>query len=49
MRLSSDRRTALSVSIAYLGAGLTHKKRRTRRDQVAAQLILQAFLDVQGE
>jgi putative Holliday junction resolvase len=26
-------------------AGLTHKKRKARRDQVAAQMLLQAFLD----
>jgi RNase H-fold protein (predicted Holliday junction resolvase) len=26
-------------------AGLTHKQRKTRRDKVAAQILLQAYLD----
>jgi putative Holliday junction resolvase len=26
-------------------AGLTHQKRRARRDSVAAQILLQAYLD----
>jgi putative Holliday junction resolvase len=30
-------------------AGLTHKKRKARRDRVAAQILLQAFLDARGE
>jgi putative Holliday junction resolvase len=29
-------------------AGLTHKQRKERRDRVAAQLILQAYLDAQS-
>jgi putative holliday junction resolvase len=30
---------------ALWSAGLTHKKRRARRDRVAAQILLQAYLD----
>ena len=41
-----DERFTTAVAEDYLlEAGLTHKKRRGKRDRVAAQLILQAFLD----
>jgi putative Holliday junction resolvase len=36
--------TAFAES-ALWQAGLTHKKRKARRDAVAAQIMLQAFLD----
>jgi putative Holliday junction resolvase len=39
-----ERYTSSAAEDALCGAGLTHKKRRTRRDRVAAQLILQSFL-----
>ncbi len=40
-----ERYTSSAAEDALCGAGLTHKKRRERRDRVAAQLILQAYLD----
>ncbi|HET6576388.1 MAG TPA: Holliday junction resolvase RuvX [Fimbriiglobus sp.] len=40
-----ERYTSSAAEDALWGAGLTHKKRRSRRDRVAAQFILQAFLD----
>ncbi len=43
-----ERYTTSYAEDALWGAGLSHKKRRTRRDRVAAQLILQAFLDAGG-
>ncbi|HET6576566.1 MAG TPA: Holliday junction resolvase RuvX, partial [Fimbriiglobus sp.] len=43
-----ERYTSSAAEDALWGAGLTHKKRRSRRDRVAAQLILQAFLDAGG-
>ena len=43
-----ERYTSSAAEDALWGAGLTHKKRRERRDRVAAQLILQAFLDAGG-
>jgi putative Holliday junction resolvase len=43
-----ERYTSSYAEDALWGAGLSHKKRRTRRDRVAAQLILQAFLDAGG-
>lgn len=36
--------TALAES-ALWAAGLTHKRRKERRDRVAAQIILQAYID----
>ncbi len=36
--------TALAES-ALWAAGLTHKRRKERRDSVAAQMVLQAYLD----
>jgi putative Holliday junction resolvase len=40
-----ERCTTAAAEDALWGAGLSHKKRRERRDRVAAQLILQGFLD----
>jgi putative Holliday junction resolvase len=40
-----ERFTTAAAEDALWDAGLSHKKRRSRRDRVAAQLILQAFLD----
>ncbi len=40
-----ERFTTASAETALWDAGLTHKKRKQRRDMVAAQMLLQAFLD----
>ncbi|MDB5311894.1 MAG: Holliday junction resolvase RuvX [Gemmataceae bacterium] len=40
-----ERFTTAAAEDALWDAGLSHRKRRDRRDRVAAQLILQAFLD----
>lgn len=40
-----ERCTTAAAEEALIGAGLTHKQRKARRDRVAAQIILQAFLD----
>jgi putative Holliday junction resolvase len=40
-----ERFTTAAAEDAMWDAGLSHRKRRDRRDRVAAQLILQAFLD----
>ncbi|OWK46976.1 Holliday junction resolvase RuvX [Fimbriiglobus ruber] len=40
-----ERFTTAAAEDSLLSAGLTNKKRKGRRDRVAAQLILQAFLD----
>jgi putative Holliday junction resolvase len=40
-----ERFTTVEAEQALLGAGLTHKKRRERRDRLAAQIILQSYLD----
>ena len=40
-----ERFTSVLAEEALRGAGLTHKKRRDRRDQVAAQIVLQSYLD----
>jgi putative Holliday junction resolvase len=42
-----DERFTTAEAEAFLwDAGLTHKRRRERRDRVAAQILLQAYLDV---
>ena len=42
----SDERFSTREAESHLwGAGLTHKRRKARRDQVAAQIFLQAYLD----
>ena len=40
-----ERFTTSAAEDALWDAGLSHKKRKERRDRVAAQLILQAYLD----
>jgi putative Holliday junction resolvase len=40
-----ERFTTVEAEAALWSAGLTHKKRKARRDRVAAQMLLQAYLD----
>jgi putative Holliday junction resolvase len=40
-----ERFTTVMAESALWEAGLTHKKRKARRDRVAAQMLLQAYLD----
>jgi putative Holliday junction resolvase len=40
-----ERFTTVEAESALWEAGLTHKKRKERRDRVAAQMLLQAYLD----
>jgi putative Holliday junction resolvase len=40
-----ERFTTVEAESALWQAGLTHKKRKQRRDRVAAQILLQAYLD----
>jgi putative Holliday junction resolvase len=40
-----ERFTSVEAESALWQAGLTHKKRKARRDRVAAQIMLQAYLD----
>jgi putative Holliday junction resolvase len=40
-----ERFTTVLAESALWEAGLTHKQRKARRDRVAAQMLLQAFLD----
>ena len=40
-----ERFTTVEAEGALWSAGLTHRQRRERRDRVAAQIILQAYLD----
>lgn len=40
-----ERFTTVEAESALWQAGLTHKKRKARRDKVAAQMLLQAYLD----
>jgi putative holliday junction resolvase len=40
-----ERYTTVQAESALWNAGLTHKKRKDRRDKVAAQMMLQAYLD----
>ncbi len=40
-----ERYTTVEAESALWEAGLTHKKRRDRRDRVAAQILLQTYLD----
>jgi putative Holliday junction resolvase len=40
-----ERFTTVLAEAALWDAGLTHKKRKSRRDKVAAQMLLQAYLD----
>ncbi len=40
-----ERFTTVEAESALWSAGLTHKQRKARRDRVAAQILLQAYLD----
>jgi putative Holliday junction resolvase len=40
-----ERFTTVQAEAALWEAGLTHRRRRDRRDRVAAQILLQAYLD----
>jgi putative Holliday junction resolvase len=40
-----ERFTTAEAEAALWAAGLTHKKRKERRDRVAAQILLQAYLE----
>jgi len=40
-----ERFTTVEAEHSLWDAGLTHKRRKARRDRVAAQLLLQAYLD----
>ena len=40
-----ERFTTVQAESALWEAGLSHKRRRQRRDKVAAQMLLQAYLD----
>ena len=41
-----ERFTTTEAESSLWDAGLTHKKRKQRRDRVAAQILLQSYLDV---
>src|SRR5204863_4357339 len=41
-----ERFTTVQAESALWQAGLTHKRRKDRRDRVAAQMLLQAYLNV---
>jgi putative Holliday junction resolvase len=42
---ADERFTTVEAESALWTAGLTHAKRKARRDRVAAQILLQAYLD----
>lgn len=43
--MADERFTTVEAESALWSAGLTHKKRKGRRDRVAAQIMLQAYID----
>ena len=45
VRLWDERYTTVHAEAMLWDAGLTHKRRKERRDRVAAQILLQSFLD----
>lgn len=45
VRFWDERFSTVEAESALWQAGLTHKKRKARRDRVAAQIILQSYLD----
>ncbi|HEX4589347.1 MAG TPA: Holliday junction resolvase RuvX [Gemmataceae bacterium] len=45
VEFADERFTTVFAESALWNAGLTHKKRKERRDRVAAQMMLQAHLD----
>jgi len=42
---SDERFTTVEAESALWSAGLTHRRRKERRDRVAAQILLQTYLD----
>lgn len=42
---ADERFTTVFAESALWNAGLTHKRRKDRRDRVAAQMLLQAYID----
>jgi putative holliday junction resolvase len=46
---ADERFTTVHAESALWDAGLTHKRRKERRDRVAAQMLLQAYLDSQRD
>jgi putative holliday junction resolvase len=42
---ADERFTTVHAEAALWNAGLTHKRRKDRRDRVAAQMLLQAYID----
>jgi putative holliday junction resolvase len=42
---ADERFSSVHAEAALWSAGLTHKRRKDRRDRVAAQMVLQAYLD----
>ncbi len=40
-----ERFTTMEAESALWAAGLTHRRRKDRRDRVAAQILLQTYLD----
>ena len=45
VRFWDERFTTVEAERHLWSAGLSHKRRRARRDQVAAQVLLQSFID----
>jgi putative Holliday junction resolvase len=45
VRFWDERFTTVEAESALWDAGLTHRRRRARRDRVAAQILLQAYLE----
>jgi len=45
VEFADERFTTVFAESALWGAGLTHKRRKDRRDMVAAQMLLQAHID----
>jgi putative pre-16S rRNA nuclease len=45
---SDERCTTAAAEDALMDAGLSHRQRKDRRDRVAAQFILQSYLDARG-
>jgi putative Holliday junction resolvase len=45
VEFADERFTSVHAESALWDAGLTHKRRKERRDRVAAQMMLQAYLD----
>jgi putative holliday junction resolvase len=49
VEFADERFTTVFAESALWNAGLTHKRRKERRDRVAAQMLLQQFLDSQRD